>query len=330
MTEPTAFDVAIRHQAYLEGVKEYEQDAADPLGEALTLMLAALLVKWGYESLDKMPKRVLAEFIAAFNEKANKLIKAFYLSFMKELKGVVKVNALVTSLNYSFLSGKPAASPKSSYMWRKITNDVIPGTGHLPGNLLKDYLRSVRNQIVALIRRGYSEKWDTKRIIKELNGSRARNFKDGLMHRMLNQFHTVSNTLIQHAHGWLSFHFGGLFFEFYQWLSVLDSSTTTICRHRHGKIFSYANGPRPPAHYNCRSSIVGLPRVENLPTLPADFYDWLSLQPREVQIDMIGAAKAGTLRAGNLPRKDLPRFDGVRKLTPEQFGKRQPRMIMKG
>lgn len=38
-----------------------------------------------------------------------------------------------------------------------------------------------------------------------------------------------------------------------EWVSVLDSNTTDYCRGQDGKKYDIGSGPRPPAHYNCRS-----------------------------------------------------------------------------
>lgn len=38
-----------------------------------------------------------------------------------------------------------------------------------------------------------------------------------------------------------------------EWVSVLDSHTTPYCRGQDGKVYDIGKGPRPPAHYNCRS-----------------------------------------------------------------------------
>ncbi len=44
----------------------------------------------------------------------------------------------------------------------------------------------------------------------------------------------------------------------YQYVAILDSRTTKICRRLHNKIFEVDDpkAPRPPQHFNCRSSIV--------------------------------------------------------------------------
>lgn len=42
-------------------------------------------------------------------------------------------------------------------------------------------------------------------------------------------------------------------FDGVEWVSILDSRTTNYCKSQDGKTFKIGQGPRPPAHYNCRS-----------------------------------------------------------------------------
>lgn len=42
--------------------------------------------------------------------------------------------------------------------------------------------------------------------------------------------------------------------EKYEWVSTLDSRTSTICRARDGMTWEIGKGPMPPAHPNCRST----------------------------------------------------------------------------
>jgi SPP1 gp7 family putative phage head morphogenesis protein len=41
-----------------------------------------------------------------------------------------------------------------------------------------------------------------------------------------------------------------------RWMSVLDGRTTTLCASRDGNIYPVSDGPRPPAHWNCRSTML--------------------------------------------------------------------------
>lgn len=42
----------------------------------------------------------------------------------------------------------------------------------------------------------------------------------------------------------------------YKYVATLDSRTSAICRALDGRVFEYGKGPKPPRHFNCRSTIV--------------------------------------------------------------------------
>lgn len=50
----------------------------------------------------------------------------------------------------------------------------------------------------------------------------------------------------------------------YRYSAILDAVTTPICRQRHGKIFTQntLNGWGPPAHYQCRSVLLPVTRLD--------------------------------------------------------------------
>jgi SPP1 gp7 family putative phage head morphogenesis protein len=43
--------------------------------------------------------------------------------------------------------------------------------------------------------------------------------------------------------------------KYYSWVSVIDSRTTAICTQRDGTVYEMGEGPLPPAHIRCRSTI---------------------------------------------------------------------------
>lgn len=44
--------------------------------------------------------------------------------------------------------------------------------------------------------------------------------------------------------------------DFLVWSAVLDQNTTNYCRGQHGNRYPIDDGPRPPAHFNCRSIMI--------------------------------------------------------------------------
>jgi SPP1 gp7 family putative phage head morphogenesis protein len=108
-------------------------------------------------------------------------------------------------------------------------------------------------------------------------------------------------------------------FQGVQWVSTLDSRTTPICQERDGNLYPIDSGPRPPAHINCRSTIVpvlkgaralGLPpttraSMDGQVAEDVTYGEWLRRQSREVQDEVLGKKRAALFRASKLP---LDRF----------------------
>jgi len=80
-----------------------------------------------------------------------------------------------------------------------------------------------------------------------------------------------------------------MYYDEYDWISVLDEVTTDICISRHGNRYKYGEGPIPPAHYNCRSEIV--PVDANEANQTQSLADWLADQPGEFLSDVFKAGR---------------------------------------
>lgn len=105
-------------------------------------------------------------------------------------------------------------------------------------------------------------------------------------------------------------------FERYQWISVLDNRTSAICRSLAGRTYQHGNGPLPPQHVNCRSTIYSLVRGV-APSDDLGFKDWLKRQSAADQRDVLGPARYKLWKQGGI---DVDRFvqDG-RQLTLDQL-----------
>lgn len=140
----------------------------------------------------------------------------------------------------------------------------------------------------------------------------------------------------------------------YRWVSILDDVTSQICRTLDGQVFAFGKGPIPPAHANCRSSIIAevlgrwLKRTPDGRFAPrpsrtakgaagpvtvrggTTYYEWLKTQPAEFQNDALGLTRATLFRKGglsaaafaklNLGRNFKPlTLDEMRRLKPNAF-----------
>ena len=142
----------------------------------------------------------------------------------------------------------------------------------------------------------------------------------------------------------------------YRYIATLDGRTSPICRALDGQEFEYGKGPTPPQHFNCRSTTVPLIDYERLGIEPPKtgklrrpnttlgpssvkrsgvvpenqtYGQWLELQPKEVQEDVLGPEKVpyfNRLVRKYGPTNAIRRFvseDGT-ELTLEQLRRRYP------
>lgn len=99
-----------------------------------------------------------------------------------------------------------------------------------------------------------------------------------------------------------------------KWVSTLDGRTSMLCMGRDQKIYPVDSGPRPPAHWACRSTVV--PEVDHRFTVPGfegarqskdgpvdartTYNSWLKRQSKGFQDEVLGDTKAKLFRSGGL------------------------------
>ncbi len=126
----------------------------------------------------------------------------------------------------------------------------------------------------------------------------------------------------------------------WRWISTLDSRTSKICMSRDQKIYGW-DDPRPPAHWNCRSSTIPVLKDEyhrdipgsTRPSVGSDgikpvksdttYSEWLARQSAAFQKDVLGPARYKLFSKGELT---LDKFvnDNGRTLTLDQLRERNP------
>lgn len=326
--EPNAIDVALRQQIYFEALKEHEADKAEDLTDEIVAALLGVLVKFGFTSFESVPKSKLAELLSKANAALNKALATGSEKFVARLKEVLAVTVRVTRLNYGFITGKrvtveafDGSNGANKRLWQKLTRDIVPGVGHEPLRMLKDFTRSTLNSATVLVKRAFAEKWSVKQLLDAIRGTERLGYKDGLTRKVSNQFKTVARTLMQHIQAFVDFELGRVLYEKYQWVSTIDAVTTHVCRSRHLKVYSYKTGPRPPAHHNCRSKIVGIAGDLSNQS-PRTLYEWLKRQPKALLSDILTKREAEAIATGTAKAADYPGFRSTKRLTPAAFGRK--------
>ena len=212
--------------------------------------------------------------------------------------------------------GVTAAIPTAGQIYTAMNTSLIniPGSpGYSMIRMLQDFDRHTLNQVELQIREaavfGYTNKELTKKIL-DLEPTLGRGAA------------TVARTATNHVSNQtrkLSMQENDDVIEGYEWVSTLDSRTSLVCMARDGTIYrDFDKDPKPPAHFNCRSTITMVvnpeydigPEGGTRPSVGPDgveqvkasttYADWLKRQPASFQDKVLGPARAKLFREGNI------------------------------
>lgn len=231
-----------------------------------------------------------------------------------------------------------------------------PFQGTLLKNVLADMEAGRAKKIRQTIALGFTEGKTTDQIIRELRGTRAKGYSDGLMEAPRREIAAVTRTALGHIAGFVQdrhIEANADITKAIKWSAKLDLKTSEPCRLRDGKLYepvthkpidhSYPWGQGPGRyHWNCRSAQVQILKswremgidLEGSPNLdgtrasmdgqvPQDvsYADWIKKQSSARQDDVLGPARGALLRRGGLELKDLYDNKG-RPLTLDELRQR--------
>lgn len=183
---------------------------------------------------------------------------------------------------------------------------------------LRQWWKSFRDSDATRIRDalqlGKAQEETAKQIVDRIRGLRRFRFNDGVMALTRRHLESLVRTAITHVSvaARLALWLKNLpKFIGWMWVSVLDSKTSLICQTRDGDV-ALAPGvekppginllepktARPPAHPNCRSTMVPLTRGE-MPER-VNYEQWLRRQPGSFQDDVLGPGRAELFRRGRV------------------------------
>lgn len=294
------FDVIIRHQIYLEGLKRGRNADFPKTLAKLDVALRTGLAHIQYENLGDANKRQLNELLVALRKAMRSIFDPWLKSLTEWLERFMQVE--VDNFN-AYFGGD---LPYEPIMAASKTEPMSDGLFWLP--FLKGSTVYAMMKIERLVINGYANRLTKDEIARSLLGTKANTYKDGIGRLLDNSTTAAVSTIMQHLSAQASMNVAKRMFGEYEWVSVLDDVTTRICRDRDGNRYVYGKGPMPPAHMRCRSSTV--PVYDRAPTPDLRFDMWASRQ---------SAAFINDAFDGKPPK----RYEGSSALTLDQYkGKR--------
>jgi len=230
-----------------------------------------------------------------------------------------------------------------------------PMTSGKTATLLEPFISEWSSRSVTAIensvRQGFFEGRTNQQIVKDIIGTKANGYQDGIIDVTRRSAETVVRTSIQHVAQVARnevYAANADIVARYEWVSTLDARTTPQCQSLDSREFEIGKGPLPPLHPNCRSSTVpvinnkyirdtlrqGATRVSADGPVPAhmSYYEWLKTQPVDFQNEAIGPVRAQLLRDGGLSAQRFQELqlgrnfepltlDEMKKLEPVAFNR---------
>jgi len=208
------------------------------------------------------------------------------------------------------------------------------------GKLLKSFIdgftATERQRLTGAIRQGFFEGQTNFQIIKNIRGTKALQYNDGILAATNRNAGAIVRTAVQHVATQARMETlkeNADIVQAVEWVSTLDSKTTSQCRTLDKQRFKLTEGPRPPIHINCRSTVVAVTRFSALFAKDAtrasigdggaqqvradiSYYDWLKQQPAAFQDKAIGPVRAKLFREGGLSIERFSELQLDRNFSP--------------
>lgn len=336
---PVLYDATVRHAVFLESLKSGEADK-----------FAAFLKEIDASIRDRLSRADLTEFnqkrLERLLEQVDELLIAIFAKFTDELdtslleiaqyEAEFEAKNLANAAPAAFEAALPTVSAIRAAV---LTNPLsVRGTdgGKLLEAFIQDWTQTEVKRVSGAIRQGFFEGQTNFQIIKVIRGTKALNYQDGILAITQRNADAVVRTAVQHVATqarMTTLKENSDVVQAVEWVSTLDSRTTPTCRSLDGKRFKLDEGPRPPIHVRCRSTVVPVTRFTDLFSKGATrsskgadggkqvaagqtYYQWLKSQPVSFQDQVLGPVRGKLFRDGGLSAERFAELQLDRQFKP--------------
>ena len=347
---PTAneeiLDATIAHSV---GVEKYSNDTVRKILAALMRSNERLALELQAAILKAPKTRFNIERLESLLFSVNQTLKESFYSSDKQLQLDLKDFADYEASFQAMIlkDALPAVVSVGSVVGEQVY--VAAMARPFQGILLKDALKGINAATQAKIKQtitaGIIESRTTDQIVREIIGTKAKNYADGLMNKSRRDVETIVRSSISHVASVgreMSYKKNDDIIKAVKWVATIDLRTTPECRVRDNKLYTPVShkpiGHSIPwlagagnLHYNCRS--VSVPVLKSYKEMgidiegdaniastrssldgqvPADksYAQWIKEQSAARQDEVLGATRGKLLRDGGLQMEDLYSFRG--------------------
>ena len=348
-TSPTLINIDTRNQVLLERVKEGEHKKFEPFLKRIEKDVRVRLASEGETITSKKKLNALLSDVTS-------LQKSIYDDYNNQLaldlgdvalqqskfeaasynKVVVDFEATIPSANQALTAVRVNPMQLQNFSGKQLLEPFI-----------KDWSSTQTQLVNNAITQGFYQGQTNAEITRRIRGTKANNFNDGELAKVNRSNRTIVRTAVQHSSTQarvLTMNQNKDLVKKYQWVSTLDSRTSDQCTALDGRRFNVGDGPLPPIHPNCRSTITpvlsekfdfldkGATRasVDGPVSTKETYFSWLKKQPVNFQDDAIGVSRSKLLRNGGLTSDEFARLSLNRNfeaMTLSEMQKKAPHVF---
>lgn len=303
-------DALTRHQIFvLRYAKGREQEAAQAIESA---------IRQGIDRLEQVSEsgRAIAENnIRELNSYLIELGDEYAETFSDQIRDFGAYEAGVNTQILEKAVNVSLSAPAPAQLQQAIFSNIMsiePTKGYSVGGILEQFGRNNANAVSTIAREaillGKSNQQLTQDIMDIIPTQKRK--AETLARTITNHTANVSRneTMKENAD----------VLDGYKWLATLDSRTSLVCASRDGIVYPVDdNSPKPPAHFNCRSTITfvvnpeydlgadidgtrpskGSSKAKNVSS-DLNYDQWLRNQSPEFQNEVLGKKRAQMFREG--------------------------------
>lgn len=237
----------ISHQIWLQRNATSEVGELRPFIEKMRQEVKQQVLSFGDESrtkakLTKMLKDLTETLYALGNDWDEKLVA--------DLQELAKYEVKWTSGTMTDATGVNFTTPTPEQVWSAIKFQPLALEGKPVEfmQLVQGWKETEVARLVQGVKVGFTGGMPTKQIVKQMVGLGG--FADVSERHAATVVRTALNHVSTEAR-LLTLQKNSDVVQKYEWVSTLDSRTSTICRARDGQKYEFGKGPLPPAHPNC-------------------------------------------------------------------------------
>lgn len=133
-------------------------------------------------------------------------------------------------------------------------------------------------------------------MVGRIRGTKAAGYADGVLNTTRREAEMIARTATNHisnAARQSTWDANADIISGVRWVATLDGRTSSTCQGRDGEVFPIDKGPRPPAHPNCRSTIVPILHGEEILGTRATVTDTRTTSARETDFRREAREAAG-------------------------------------